>query len=58
MLEYFNGTMMYLMLYGNKDLYRRYENRVMSVSVKDFHTYAAPINLDVKKVMRGVTTLE
>lgn len=44
---YYCNSLMYASLYLEKPLDRRYEERVRSVSVRDFRTYAVHIRNDV-----------
>lgn len=47
-IGYYNDSVIYTSLYGKKDVVRRYEEGVMSVSVKEFQTCALHIFDDVK----------
>lgn len=48
---------MYTSFYGDEDVEWSYSEGVVSVSVKEFETYAVPIFDDMKKTMRKAVTL-
>lgn len=43
-IGYYNGTLVYNNLYRDKDVERKYEEGMMSVSVNEFQTYAVRIS--------------
>lgn len=47
-IVHFNGTLMYVKFCGDKGVERRYTEVVMSLSVKEFHTYAVYIGNEEK----------
>lgn len=57
MIGYYTVMLMHANLYCDKDLDRRYEEAVLSVSVMELQTYAVHISNDVKERGGGVITL-
>lgn len=54
LIRYYSGTLLYANLYDAKDFNRRYGEGLISVSLKEFHTYAIHVHSDVKySVRRG-----
>lgn len=47
-IEYYNVTLMYASLYGDRDMNRRYGEGVMYMSIKEFQRYPLHISDDVK----------
>lgn len=47
-IRYYSGKLLYVNLYGDKYLDRKYAERVISVSMRELHTYGIHISNDVK----------